>query len=258
MTDRVQSVERAFLLLEFLGQSDTGLSISDLADRSGLPLGTIHRLLATLIDLGYAEQIPETRHYSLGLRFLQLHGLAIRRMNLAERAMPFMKRLMRQVDETIHLAVLDGPDIVYIDRVEGLQTTGMYTQIGKRVRAHATALGKAMLAFMPESVWRGIVEKHGLISYSPTTITCAEAFAKEMAATRKRGYSIDNSEGGDKVRCVGAPIYDYTGQVIAAASISAPVSRMPVSRDPILGEMICQTCQHISTSLGYTGQRDTS
>lgn len=256
MSDKIQSVERAFILLELLGQSDTGLSISDLANRSGLPLGTIHRLLSTLIQLGYAEQIQETRHYSLGLRLLQLHGLAIRRMNLAERAMPFMKMLMRQVEETVHLAVLDGPDIVYIDRVEGLQTTGMYTQIGKRVRAHGTALGKAMLAFMPDNVWQTIAEKHGLPSYSPTTITCPDVFGEEMRSTRQRGYSIDNSEGGDKVRCVGAPIYDYTGQVIAAASISAPVSRMPKSRDPILGEMICKTCQHISTSLGYMGHRE--
>lgn len=254
MGDRVQSIDRAFLLLEQLGQSDCGLSISDLAEYTGLPLGTIHRLLSTLIDLGYVEQMPETRHYSLGLRFLQLHGLAIRRMNLAERAMPFMKRLMRQVDETVHLAVLDGPDIVYIDRVEGLQTMGMYTQIGKRVRAHSTALGKAMLAYMPDILWQTMIEQSGLPRYSPNTITSPKAFAEEMERTRRRGYAIDNSEGTDKVRCVGAPIYDYTGQVIAAASISAPASRMPESRDAELGEMICRTCQHISASLGYTGR----
>lgn len=177
-------------------------------------------------------------------------------MNLAEHAIPLMKMLMRQVNETVHLAILDGPDIVYIDRVEGLQTMGMYTQIGKRVRAHATSLGKAMLAFMPDSVWRNIATEYGLPRLSPTTITTIEEFAEEMERTRQRGFAIDNGEGGEPVRCVGAPIYDYTGQVIAAASISGPTTRMPESRDLVLGEMICQTCQHISTSLGYMGQLD--
>lgn len=251
----VQSVGRAFALLELLAQSNNGRSVSELAALSKLPLGTTHRLLNTLVHLGYVEQNPETRLYELGLRFMHLRGALIRRLNLAEQAMPQMKALMRRVNETVHLAVLDGAEIVYLDRVEGLQTVGMYTQIGKRAPAHATALGKAMLAFMPEEVWRGIVEERGLPRYSPTTITTVEAFEAELECIRQRGYAIDNSETGENVRCVAAPIYDYTGQVIAAASISGPADRMRPDRDPFLGEMVCETCRTISASLGYTTYR---
>jgi len=251
----VQSVSRAFALLELLAQSNNGRSISELSETSGLPLGTTHRLLSTLVRLGYVEQDPETRLYGLGLRFLHLHGHVIRRLNLAEQAMPQMKALMRRVNETVHLAVLDSYEILYIERVEGLQTVGMYTQIGKRAPAHATALGKAMLAFMPGSVWRGVVEHKGLPRLSPTTITSVEAFEAELARIRQRGYAIDNSETGENVRCVAAPIYDYTGQVIAAASISGPAERMRPDRDPFLGEMICEACRTISASLGYASFR---
>lgn len=255
MTNTVQSVKRAFTILELLGQSDIGLSISDLAEQSGLALGTTHRLLQTLIELGYADQDTETHHYMLGLHFLQLHGQVLRRLNLAERAMPLMKMLMRRVNETVHLAVLDGPDIVYIDRVEGLQTVGMYTVIGKRMRAHATALGKAILANKPDSVWRSIAQEYGLPRYSPNTITTPEAFAEELERIRERGYAIDDCEGPEKVRCMAAPIYDYTGQVIAGASISGPKERMRPDRDDILGEMIRDTCHQISSSLGYFGRQ---
>lgn len=255
MANTVQSVARTFSLLELLGQSNVGLSISELAERSDLALGTTHRLLQTLIELGYADQDPETHRYTLGLRFLHLHGLVLRRLNLAERAMPLMKMLMRRVNETVHLAVLDGPDIVYIDRVEGLQTVGMYTTIGKRNRAHATALGKAMFAFMPATVWRTVAQEHGLPRYSPNTLTTPEALERDLERTRQRGFAIDNSEGPESVRCVAAPIYDYTGQVIAAASISGPKERMRSDRDEILGEMICDTCYNISTSLGYMGKK---
>ncbi|HMM28534.1 MAG: IclR family transcriptional regulator [Chloroflexota bacterium] len=253
--DAVQSVSRAFALLELLAQSNNGRSISELSEASGLPLGTAHRLLSTLVQLGYVEQDPETRLYGLGLRFLHLHGHVIRRLNLAEQAMPQMKALMRRVNETVHLAVFDNDEILYIDRVEGLQTVGMYTQIGKRAPAHATALGKAMLAFMPDSVWRSVVEHKGLPRLSPTTITTVEAFEEELARTRQRGYAIDNSEAGENVRCVAAPIYDYTGQVIAAASISGPANRMRPDRDPFLAEMICETCRTVSAGLGYTPYR---
>lgn len=253
--DSVQSVSRAFALLELVAQSNNGRSISELSEASNLPLATTHRLLNTLVQLGYVEQDAETRLYGLGLRFLHLHGHVIRRLNLAEQAMPQMKVLMRRVNETVHLAVLDDTQILYIDRVEGLQTVGMYTQIGKRAPAHATALGKAMLAFLPDSVWRYVAERTGLPRLSPTTITTVEAFEAELAATRQRGYAIDNSETGEPVRCVAAPIYDYTGQVIAAASISGPAERMRPDRDPFLGEMICETCRTISASLGYTAYR---
>ncbi len=254
MTSQVQSVQRAFQLLELIAQADQALGISTLAEQSRLPVGTVHRLLSTLTDLGYVEQDTSNRKYTLGLRFLHLRGLQIRRLNMAEQAMPLMKALMRRVNETVHLAVLDEGEIVYIDRVEGLQTLDMYTVIGKRTFAHCTALGKAMLAFMPDTVWRQVVERHGLPRCTANTITDVAEFAAELRRTRERGYAIDNAEVDERVRCVAAPIYDFNQQVIAAASISGPSTRITPDRDRELGAMICRTCEQISMSLGYLGK----
>ncbi|MEP0763725.1 MAG: IclR family transcriptional regulator [Chloroflexota bacterium] len=251
MDDRVQSVERAFRLLELLAEADRGAGISDLAERSQLPVGTVHRLLNTLLRLGYADQDPETHKYTLGLRFMHLRGLVIQRLNLAQQAMPQMKALMHRVNETVHLAVLDEGEVVYIDRVEGLHTVGMYTQIGKRSFAHCTALGKVMLAHMPDSVWQQAVEKHGLYRRTPQTITTPEGLVKELERIRQRGFAIDDHESEQGIRCVAAPIRDYTGQVVAAVSISGPHTRIRPERDRELGELVCQTARQISASLGY-------
>jgi len=253
MTKHVTAVQRAFKLLEILGQAERGLGISELAEHSGLPLGTVHRLLQTMGDLGYIEQDPDTRKYMLGLRFLQLRGQIIGRLNLAAQAMPHLKLLMHHVNETVHLAVLNDGEVVYIDRVEGLQTQGMYTQIGKRGPLHCTALGKVLAAFAPEDVWRAAVAKHGMPAHTPATITTPEAFAAELQQVREQGYAVDNIESEPGVRCVAAPIRDYSGCVIAAVSISGPAARVNPARDKELSAAVRRTALDISERLGYSG-----
>ncbi len=245
------SVKRTFMLLELLGNADQGLGVSTLAQQSQLPVGTTHRLLNTLKQLGYVEQDRETHKYTLGLRFLNLRGAIINQLNLAAVAMPVMKELMQRVNETVHLAVFNEGEIVYIERVEGLQTQGMYTRIGKRAPAHSTALGKTMLAYMSEAVVHQVVERRGLPRFSPTTITTLPELVRELEAIRLRGYALDNGETGEPVRCVAAPVRDYTGQVIAAISISGPKERMHPSRDAELGEAVCRAAKLISARLGY-------
>lgn len=252
MSHNVQSVERAFAILELLGNADYHLGISDVAEKTDLPLATAHRLISTMMNLGYVEQNPETNKYTLGVRVLQLRGAVIAHLNLGVQAMPIMKNLMKQVNETVHLAVLNEGEIVYIERVEGLQTQGMYTRIGKRAGAYCTALGKAMLAFTPEERWfKDVVERRGLKRLSPTTITTVDALRAELDATRERGYAIDNGETGEAVRCVSAPIRDYTGAVVAALSISGPQTRVPIDRVPELSAAVKRASTAISHKLGY-------
>lgn len=252
MSKSVQSVERAFAILELLGNADYHLGISDIAEKSDLPLATAHRLLATLMQLGYVEQNPETNKYTLGVRVLQMRGAAIGHLSLGVHAMPIMKTLMNRVNETVHLAVLNKGEIVYIERVEGLHTQGMYTRIGKRAPAHCTALGKVMLAHLPEHLWYDdVVHRHGLKRFSPTTITTPEALTQELSCIRAQGYAIDNGETGEQVRCVAAPIYDYTGTVVAAVSISGPQVRVTPSRVPELSEAIRWASRAISQKLGH-------
>lgn len=252
MSKSVQSVERAFAILELLGNADYHLGISDIAEKSELPLATVHRLLSTLIQLGYVEQNPETNKYTLGVRVLQMRGAAIGHLSLGVHAMPVMKALMNRVNETVHLAVLNKGEIVYIERVEGLHTQGMYTRIGKRAPAHCTALGKVMLAYLPEQIWYDdVVHHHGLKRFSPTTITTPEALMQELCSIRERGYAIDNGETGELVRCVAAPIRDYTGSVVAALSISGPQARVTMARIPELSEAVRWASRAISQKLGH-------
>lgn len=252
MSQPVQSVERALGILEILGSADFHLGVSEIAESSELPLSTTHRLLATLVDLGYVEQNPETNKYTLGVRILQLRGAVISHLTLAVHAMPIMKSLMNRVNETVHLAILNEGEVVYIERVEGLKTQGMYTRIGKRAPAHCTALGKAMLAFTPQAEWYDdVIRRHGLKRFSPTTITSEEELFCELQRIRQQGYAIDNGETGEVVRCVAGPVYDYTGRVVAAISVSGPQTQVTVNRIPELGAAVLRACALLSQKIGH-------
>lgn len=252
MSGSVQSVERALAILELLGNADIHLGISEVAHASRLPPSTAHRLLSTLMDLGYVEQNPETNKYTLGVRILQLRGAVIGHLTLGVHAMPVMKTLMNRVNETVHLAILNKGEVVYVERVEGLKTQGMYTRIGKRAPAHCTALGKVMLAYMPQDAWyEQVVHRNGLKRFSPTTITTESGLLAELQQIRRQGYAVDNGETGESVRCVAGPIHDYTGAVVAALSVSGPQTQVTTRRVPELSLAVLGACQAISEKLGY-------
>lgn len=247
----VQSVVRAFTLLELLGQADYHLGISDIAEKTGLPLATVHRLLNTLTNLGYVERNADTHKYTLGVRMLHLRGAVIDQVNLGVQSMPVMKSLMRHVNETVHLAVLSEGEIMYIERVEGLQTQGMYTRIGKRVPAHCTALGKVILAYSPDHVWQEVIARHGLPRFSATTITTEKELLVELEHIRRRGYATDEGETGEAVRCIARPIRDFRGEVVAALSVSGPREQMHPGRDEEVSEVLQWAVDVVSAKLGY-------
>jgi IclR family transcriptional regulator, KDG regulon repressor len=251
VAEGVKSVERAFSLLELLGKGDDSLGISELAQRSALPVGTVHRLLNTLTQLGYVEQDLDSRKYALGIRVLHLRGAIVNRLKLGEQAMPIMKALMRRVDETVHLAVLSEGEIFYVDRIEGFQTRNMYTHLGKRGPVHCTALGKTLLAFRPDPVVEQIVAARGLPRMTDTTITELDELKRELIHIRQQGYALDDEESEEGVRCLAAPIRDYTGKVIAALSVSGPASRIRSERDAELSKAVCWAGERISAGLGY-------
>lgn len=257
MSGGVTSVERAFALLELLGAGDDSLGISELARRSELPVGTVHRLLATLNQLGYVEQDLETRKYALGVRFLHLRGAVAKRLKLGEQAMPIMKALMRRVNETVHLAVFSEGEIVYIDRIEGFQTQNMYTQIGKRGPAHCTALGKTLLAHLPEATVDQVIATRGLPRFTSRTITTAAALKQELSRIRQQGFAVDDLESDETVRCLAAPIRDYSGRVVAALSISGPASHIRPERDNDLIKEVTWAANQVSAGLGYLDSQTT-
>ncbi len=256
MRDEVRVVERAFALLELLAQSDEAVGVCDLALAAQLPQATVHRLLNTLVKLGYVSQQEDTRRYQLGLRTLSLHGSALKHMHIGVQAMPVMKALMTRVEATVHLAVLNEGEVLYVDRIEGLHTPpNLYTHIGKRVPAHCTALGKAMLAHLPTESVAEIVALRGMRRMTARTLDSLEALTRELACTRQRGYAVDDEEIEDGVRCLAAPIRDHTESVCAAISISGTKARIRPDSEATLSESVLWAAKLISTKLGYIGSK---
>jgi IclR family acetate operon transcriptional repressor len=217
----VQSIERAFGLLETLADAGGSLGLSQLAQESGLPLPTIHRLLRTLVDLGYLRQ-EASRQYVLGPRLIRL-GEASSHM-LSVWARPHLSRLVDELGESANLAMLDGDEIVYVAQAQSRQSMRMFTEVGRRVLPHCTAVGKAIMAGMPADDVREILKRTGMPHHTDTTITDPEVFAKELAVAAERGYAVDEGEQEAGVRCVAVVVPDAPTRL--AISVSGPAGRM--------------------------------
>ena len=187
----VQSVERTFELLELMADAGGEVALSELADKSGLPLPTIHRIMRTLVGAGYARQQP-SRRYSLGPRLIRLGETASRA--LGSWARPYLAELTEATGETSNMAVLDGAQIVYVAQVPSQHSMRMFTEVGRRVDAHATAVGKAVMANLPPEVVTQLLTRAGMPPQTERTITTVEAMHAELARIRDQGYALDDGE----------------------------------------------------------------
>lgn len=217
----VQSIARAFTLLETLAQNDGVLTLSQLATESGLPLPTIHRLVRTLVDLGYVRQEP-SREYALGPRLLLLADSASTMLSAVAR--PHLAGLVDDVGETANLAMLDGDEIVYVAQVPSRHSMRMFTEVGRRVQPHCTAVGKSLLATLPEAEVRVLLTRTGMPRNTAHTITDPVELMKSLAMSVEQGYAIDDGEQEVGVRCVGVAVPQVPTRL--ALSVSGPATRM--------------------------------
>jgi IclR family transcriptional regulator, acetate operon repressor len=224
-TDRlrggVQSVDRVFELLETMADAGGVVGLSKLAQESGLALPTIHRLIRTLVDLGYVRQEP-SRQYSLGPRLIRLGESASHLLGTWSR--PYLTRLVDAVGESANLAMLDGDQVVYVAQVQSGHSMRMFTEVGRRVYPHCTAVGKALLAHLPPSDVQALLRRTGMPAQTEHTITEPIRFAEEFDRVRSQGYAIDDGEQEIGVRCVAAPVLGTPNRL--AVSISGPAIRM--------------------------------
>jgi IclR family acetate operon transcriptional repressor len=225
-TSSVQSLDRAFGLLERLADAGGSASISELAGRTGLPLPTIHRLIRSLVSGGYVRQLP-SRRYALGPSLIRL-GTAAQHL-LADWALPHLGRVVEQVGESANLAVLDGDAVVYVAQVPSPHSMRMFTEVGRRVLPHCTGVGKALLSALSDDQVRAILARTGMPAQTEHTITSPDALVAELALVRERGYAIDDAEQEPGVRCVAVPVPSrLPGN--AAISVSGPSSRVTTER----------------------------
>lgn len=247
----VQSVERAMRLLELLAQSGSGSSLTELATRSRLNISTCHHLLATLIKAGYVAKVPGRRAYALGARVLHLGQAFMRQIDLPQRAQPVLDRINAETGEAAHLAVLRGDQVVTVAKSEARQAIRVDTgEIGAAEAPHATATGKAMLAWLPDEQMRRILSINGMQRYTDATVTDADTLIEEMRHVRRNGFALDKEEFQPGVVCVGAAVRDHAGAVIGSISASAPAFRASEEHVARMRAAVTSAARELSTELG--------
>lgn len=217
----VQSIARTFTLLELVAANGGVMGLSQLAQESGFPLPTIHRLVRTLVDLGYLRQEP-SRRYALGPRLLLLADSSETMLNHV--AVPHLRRVVESVGETTNLAMLDGDQVAYVAQAPGSHSMRMFTEVGRRVSPHCTAVGKALLGEASDVAIRDLLGRGGMEQNTPNTITDPEMFLAQVKECRDRGYALDEGEQEVGVRCVAVVVPSTSTRL--AVSVSGPVPRM--------------------------------
>lgn len=249
---RVQSVERALLLLEILSEIGEPTTLSELSEKANLNISTVHRLLHTLMANHFVEQDLNSGKYRLGLRLFEIGSKALYSLDIRQVAKPHLQNMVHQCNETANMAILDKGEVVYIEQVESQNTIKMFARIGSRGPAHCTAAGKALLAYQEMPELERILSNKGLPRFTENTITDPEKLKEELGKIREQGYSLDLEEMDEGVNCIAAPIMNHEGKVVAAVSISGLASRMHrKALEEIYREYLKEAAHRISQDLGY-------
>lgn len=251
MKDIVQSVDRTLSIMELLSDYDEGLGITEISEKVDLHKSTVHRLLTTLIYKGYVVQDKASNKYKLTLKLFELGNKRIENLNILSASKPYTKDLMQDINEVVHLVIRDGVNIVYIDKVEADNTIRMASNIGRQSPMYSTSVGKAIMAYLDEEEVEGIWKSSNIKKNTEKTITDLNLFKKELEKVRLRGYAEDDEENEEGVRCIGAPVFNYHGQVEGAISISGPTIRVTKDKVEDYGIKVKRYADLISKELGY-------
>lgn len=251
----IQSLDRALRILDLFDEQTTELRITDMSQSLQLHKSTLHSLLKTLQMHGYIDQDEETGKYRLGLKLAERGQVVLQTMDIRTVARRTLSELSRETGQTTHLVMRDGREGVYIDKVEGEKAAIRYSRIGRRVPLHTSAVGKVLVAFLPERDREALLADYVFVRQTPESITDREAFAAEIERVQRDGYARDMEENEPGVRCVAAPIFDHAGKVMAAISMS---TLAPAVDDEMLKSFavkVKQCALDISGQLGYPGAR---
>jgi DNA-binding IclR family transcriptional regulator len=246
-----KSLDRALtVLLEVARTGARGLTLSECAGILGYSKATTHRVLQTLTRREFLRLDQERGTFTLGVTNLRLGIEFLESIDLRREALPTLRTLADSTGETAHLGRLSGTDVVYIEKVESRQAVRMYSRVGDTMPAYSTGVGKAILAFLDDAE----LDRHlprALERRAANTITELPALRQELRRTRERGFSLDDVENEDGIRCAGAPVFDHTGRVQAGISVAGPASRMTRERLDELGPLVRAQADLISARVGY-------
>jgi IclR family KDG regulon transcriptional repressor len=250
----VRAIERALQIMDCFDQRHGDLSLTEIAQRVGLHKATTHRIVATLMNLGYMDRSPDGQKYRLGLRLASLGSLVTSQMNLRRDSLPYLNQLSERFGETCDLSIFDNGEVLYIEVLRSNHALSIAAAIGQRLPLHCTASGKVFLAFMsPDERAQYLVTP--LHPFTSRTITSLEMLNRQFEEILEKGYGVDDEEMEVGIRAVSAPIFNQTGKVIGAVSIPSPTSRMSEKRLPEVAAGLLETAAQCSRRQGWNSDK---
>jgi IclR family transcriptional regulator, KDG regulon repressor len=246
----LSSVKNALRILKSFTMDEPEKKISDLSASLGLNKSTVSRTMATLASEGFVYKDPETKKYRLGLSILSLSGIVNANMDVYRESQPILNKLVERLGETAHISVLDHLDVIYLLKVECNHPVRFLTHVGKRNPLYCTSSGKVLLAYSNEQLVHQVIEK-GLQKFTKNTITSPEKLYAELKQIRENGYSFSIEEFTEGVTSIAAPIFDYSGKVIAALTVVGPIQRIQSSKIPEFAKKVIGAAMEISSRMGY-------
>lgn len=255
MEIKVQSIDRAFDILELLSKEQDGLTLTAIGSKLELPRSTVFRLLSALRQRGYIEQDGSGSSYRLGLGFIELCSLYLNNLELKTEAAPYIKELSTRTKCTVFLAIRQQTDAVYIEKAEQFNSIRKYSIIGKRKPIYCTSLGKSLILDLPDSEIRELLASVQFKKAGPNTHETIDALLTDLATSRIRGWAFDNEEAEPGMKCVASPVRDYRGEIIAAVSVVWLLADMPDLDCNQVADLVLASTAIISKRMGYLADK---
>lgn len=248
----IEALTRGLEILSLFSSDKPSLSLMEVVAALKINKSTAYRVLSTLETLGYLERDANSRRYRPSLKVLELGFTALNSLEVRQVARPYLERLAQEVNETVSLGILDGMDVVYIDRVRNRSIVGVVLGVGSHVSAHCTALGKVLLAYLPQEELMNRLTQNKLTALTPCTFIEPSKLLDELELVRQRGYAINDEELAIGLRAIAAPIRDLSQKTVAAINVSGPVTTISLRRlKNELASAVVETATQISAALGY-------
>ena len=251
MEEQIQVLHRALDILEALSTAESGLALSEIAERTGLSKSTVHRILATLKTRGYTEQ-NHLGGYEIGPKLIETVSCHINALDLQTESRPYLAALRKELDLTTHLGILDGPYVVYVERIAIFPRTRLYTQVGYRSPAYCSSMGKCLLAALSGDHLKEILDQCTFEPFTANTCRSKKEFRQLLRQVRQQGWAMDNEEYTPGHRCIGAPVFDYHGDAVAAISASGTATEINDDNIEKIKTEVIRTARQISKRMGYT------
>jgi len=247
----VKSLVKALNILEVLADEEPPYTLTQLSRRLHLHVSTVHRLLVNLVRHGFVEEDTVSGGYQLSYLVLRMGLRVLDRLDFRRAAHPLLRDLNLRTKETVHLAILQEARAISIEKFDSPQPVGLDARLGGVMPLHCTGVGKTLLAYQGEDLLNQIAQSPGFPRMTAHTITGLAQLRRELERIREQGYALDQEEAVDGLRCVAGPVFNHTGQVVAAFSVAGPATRLTPARVPEIAQLVRETSRQISYRLGY-------